>query len=183
MPKICEPCEFYSADNAVSVCPKCGGPVKMTMLPPRGVTPTPLKTTGNKVNRSGGNLKLIFQIIGIVIPVIVSAGFLMLRVSQRHAQNPQVEQISLGMPISEAAKIIDTGKGMNHPDQVRFRDRFMPGDRSTGRYTLDDGKLEIVLHWKSGFVTALEQKASSGGGMRRETTKIFHDGEDDGDDE
>jgi len=150
----------------------------MTMLPPRGVTPTPLKTTGNKVNRSGGNLKLIFQIIGIVIPVLVSGAFLLLRASQRHAKNPQVEQVSLGMHISEAAKIIDTGNGMNHPEQVRFRDRFLPGDKSTGTYTLDDGRLEIVLHWKRGFVTAVEHKASSGGGMRRATTTITDDGED-----
>ncbi len=42
MPRLCEPCRFHSADDALTACPECGGPVKFTLLPPTNFAPPPV---------------------------------------------------------------------------------------------------------------------------------------------
>ncbi len=184
MPKVCDPCGFYSADNATSVCPKCGGPVKMTMLPPLGERAAPLKhlTPAKGLPPTRSTFSVVMQIMGVTIPILVGGAFLFYRVNKRLPVQPKFDQITQGMHISQAAKLADTGKGTNHPKHVRFRDRFGPNDNSSGEYTHQGGGKDLVLRWENGKVTFVEVKPGERGGFQRSTVRITSGGKNDIDD-
>ena len=187
MPKVCEPCGFYSEDNAPTACPTCGKPVKFTLLPPRGAAPAPLANAAPDPDRPSARrhektgfltgLGIDPKVAGLIVCVLIGGALFAYRQSEKKRQ---LEQVQPGMHISEAAKLIDTGKGMNHPKVVRFRDRFAPDDTSSGSIDYEDGGNHIVVHWEKGIVTSVENKGSGvGGGMRRSRTTITDDGDDD----
>jgi hypothetical protein len=190
MPKVCEPCGFYSADNAPTACPTCGKPTKFTLLPPRGEAPAPLAnaapaadagTSRARRQKEGflDSMGIDPKVVGVVVMVLVGVG---LFAYKQYAKRERLEQVQPGMHISQAAKLIDTGKGMHHPKMVRFRDRFAPDDTSSGSIDYQDGGNHLVVHWENGVVTRVENKGSGGGGgMRRSRTTITDDGKD-GDD-
>jgi hypothetical protein len=161
----------------------------MTLLPPRGAAPAPLAaapdpTTGTaraRRQKEGflDSLGIDPKILGIVALVIVGGAMFAYR---QHQKREQLEQVRPGMHISQAAKLIDTGKGMNHPKMVRFRDRFAPDDTSSGSIDYQDGANHLVVFWENGYVTRVENKGSGdGGGMRRSRTTITDPGDDDDD--
>ena len=192
MPKVCEPCGFYSAENTPTACPTCSGGLRFTLLPPQGQAAAPLANVGFGATTATArarrqkegfldSLGIDPKILGLIALVLVGVvGF----AYRQHQKKERLEQIQPGMHISQAAKLIDTGKGMHHPKMVRFRDRFAPDDTSNGKFTYQDGGNHIVLHWKNGIVTQVENKgADGGGGMRRSATQITDDDDDDDDDE
>jgi len=188
MPKVCEPCGFYSVDNAPTTCPTCGKPVSFTLLPPRGVAPAPLANAAPDPNtgtararrqKEGflGGLGIDPRIAGIVVMVLVGGA---LFAARQYQKKEQLEQIQPGMHISQAAKLIDTGKGMHHPKMVRFRDQFAPDDTSSGSVDYEDGGNHLVVFWENGIVTRVENKGTGGlgGGTRQIKAKITDDGDD-----
>ena len=76
------------------------------------------------------------------------------------------------MHISAAARLLDTRKGMHHPNTVRFRDRFAPNDDSDGEYTLETNGVKTIVRREDGIVTSVEREGDSGGGMRRSRTTV-----------
>src|SRR5262245_12920476 len=192
MPKICEPCGFYSADNAPTNCPTCNGPLKFTLLPRRGQAAAPLADAApdparpsarNRREQTGflEGLGISPKVVGIVAVVLVGiAGFAI----RQYEKKQRLEKVRPGMHISEAAKLIDTGKGWHHPKVVRFRDRFAPDDTSTGTFTYQDGGNELVLHWENGIVTSVENNGRvASGGMRLSSTTVTDDGDDEVDED
>jgi hypothetical protein len=188
MPKICEPCGFYSADNAPTACPTCGGAVKLTFLPPPGAAAAPLPeaapedTAIRKRNlhpREG-----FLASLGISRRVLLAIGSVLFGITsfavRQAIRQERVDKIRPGMHISEAAKLIDSDTSRHrHPTMVRFRDRFAPDDTSSGTYTYDDASGRTVLRWENGIVTSVERRGGgSGGGMRRRTTTVEDDGND-----
>jgi hypothetical protein len=188
MPKVCESCGFYSADNDPTACPTCGKPVRFTLLPPRGEAAAPLAnaapdagtaTARARRQKEGflDGLGIDPRIVGFVVMVLIAVAVFALR---QQAKKERLEQVRPGMHISEAAKLIDTGKGMNHPKMVRFRDRFAPDDTSNGSIDYQDGGNHLIVRWENGIVTSVENKGSGGpgGGTRRMQTTITNDGDD-----
>src|SRR5262245_261785 len=188
MPKVCEPCGFYSADNTPTACPTCGQPVKFTLLPPRGEAAAPLAGAGPdpgsataraRRQKEGflSGLGIDPRVMGFVAMVLVGLAVFAVR---QYQKKEQLEQVRPGMHISEAAKLIDTGKGMNHPRMVRFRDRFAPDDKSSGSIDYEDGGNHLVVYWENGIVTRVENKGTGGvgGGTRRMRTTITSDADD-----
>jgi hypothetical protein len=177
MAKICEPCEFYSADNGVSVCPKCGSPTKLTMLPPRGEQAAPLKHLSQPqgLPPTHSTFSVVMKITAVTIPILISAAFLSYRLTGWQMNRPgkaDPDKITVGMHISQAAKLVD------HPDKNRFRDRFAPDDTSSGEYISQRGGKSVVLRWEAGRVTFIDIKpgAVEFGGVVRTTVKITTDG-------
>jgi len=192
MPKVCESCGFYSADNAPTACPTCGRPVKFTLLPPRGAAAAPLANAAPDANTGTARARrqkegfldsmgIDPRIVGIVVMILIGGALFAFK---QYAKRERLEQIQPGMHISQAVKLIDTGRGTNHPKMVRLRDRFAPDDTSSGSIDYQDGGNHLVVHWENGIVTRVENKGADGGGggMRRTKTTITSPGDDDDDD-
>jgi hypothetical protein len=149
------------------------------MLPPRGQATEPLAGADpapvgrrNRHPKEGflDSLGIDPRVVGVVFSVLIGLGLFAYRQYEKRQRYDRVEP---GMHISEAAKLLDTGRGTHHPKMVRFRDRFAPDDASTGSYTMSENGTELVLHWENGFVTAVDRGGDgSGGGMRRRATVV-----------
>jgi type II secretory pathway pseudopilin PulG len=192
MPKVCEPCGFYSAENAPTACPQCGTGLKFTLLPPQGQAATAVADFGGHANtattRARRQKESFLDSMGID-PKYIALGALILvgvvgfavRQSQKRER---LESVQAGMHISQAAKLLDTGKGTHHPRMVRLRDRFAPDDTSSGSIEHQDGGSHLVIHWENGVVTKVENRGSTGdGGMRRSRTVVTDPGAADADDD
>ncbi len=179
MAKICEPCDYYSADNSTSLCPKCGGPVKMTMLPPRGERAAPVKhlTAPKGLPPTHSTLSTVMKIAGVTIPILIGGAFLAYRLTgwqgshPNHSSQGKLNEIKVGMHISQVAKLV------NHPDSVRFRDRFAADDTSSGEYISQRGGKSVVLRWEKGLVTFIDIKpGGEPSGEIRTSSKITTNG-------
>src|SRR5262245_12778518 len=177
MPKICESCGFYSEDNAPTACPTCGNPVKLTLLAPRGQARVPLAESPRpRLRRDQTGFTDVLgidpKLIGIGVLVLVGIGMFAFR---QYEKRNRLEKVQPGMHISEAAKLMDTGRGMHHPARVRLRDRFSPDDTSSGTITYQDGGIDFLIRWENGIVVSVENKGGDSGGMRRRLTTITED--------
>ncbi len=195
MPKVCESCEFYSAENAPTECPKCHAGLKFTLLPPRGQAAAPLPDAGPTLESATGTARslrpnqkegfLASMGISEIPPKYLWAGFLILvsviGFGVRHYQTSQrVKAVEPGMHISEAAKLIDGDDDEPYYDDrmVRFRDNFSPSDKSSGAFEYEDGPHHMVIHWYNGIVTRVENKGSSGGLRGGGTITIVDENDD-----
>ncbi len=176
MYKTCEPCRTHVADFAATACPICHGPLRTTLLGPPGQTPSPLTGVAGADGQLGtepregwldgfGVDPLVLKVAAVVLLAV--GGF-----AVRHfATAGRMSQLRPGMPIAEAARLIDTGKGWHHPDRVRFRDRFGPDDTSDGTFTMSGGGGgEVSIAWRNGIVTSVDKGSDDStprGGMRR----------------
>lgn len=193
MPKVCESCAFYSADNAPTACPKCGTGLKFTLLPPRGQAAEPLPDAGPGLQtatataRARAKKEGFLEGLGVgeIPPRYLWAGFLLLvslaGVGVRYYQTSQrLEQVQPGMHISQAARLIDTGEGYYNSDMVRFRDAFDQNDRSSGAFEYQEGPHHMVIRWSNGIVTRVEKKKNAGGVPGDEgSITIISEGDDD----
>jgi hypothetical protein len=162
----------------------------MTLLPPRGEAAAPLANVEPSANAGTSRARrekegfldsmgIDPKIVGTIVLVLVGIAMFAFR---QYQKRERLEQIQPGMHISQAAKLIDTGRGTHHPKMVRFRDRFAPDDTSSGSVDHQDGGNHLVIYWENGFVTRVENKGSDGGGgMRRTRTTVTDDGDDDDD--
>jgi hypothetical protein len=197
MPKLCEGCGFYSADNAPSKCPSCDAALKFTFLAPAGKAAAPLAgaptdpygdLTRQQRKARAGVFGVDWRIVKAGVIALVAVAVLgvrfYLRQERREARETAVAsaaQVRPGMHISEAARLLDTGPGMHHSKTVRLRDRFAADDDSDGTLDIDDGRNDLRLTWRNGVVTVVEPRNGSGGGMRRRSTVVTADPDDEGD--
>jgi len=194
MPKVCESCGFYSAENAPTECPKCHTGLKFTLLPPRGHAAAPLPDAGPTLEpatataRARAKKEGFLESMGIseIPPKYLWAGFLILvsviGFGVRYYQtNQRLKAVEPGMHISEAAKLIDGDEDEPYYDgrMIRFRDNFSPTDRSSGAFEYEDGPHHMVIHWYNGVVTRVENKGASSGGLRGGGTITIVDSDDD----
>ncbi|HEX4610829.1 MAG TPA: hypothetical protein VH092_21750 [Urbifossiella sp.] len=197
MPKLCEGCGFYSADNTPAKCPSCDAALKFTFLPPAGkpaapVAGLPTDPYGDLERRQRaartGFFGVDWRIVKAVCVGLVTVGFMGVRFYLRQEARAEREArengptsqsaggVRPGMHISEAARLLDTGSGMHVPGTTRLRDRFSRDDDSDGTITADD----VTVTWQDGYVTSVErQNGSGGGGMRRRTTVVTGGPDDD----
>jgi hypothetical protein len=61
MPRVCEKCGFYAAEDGPKTgCPVCGRPLRFTLLPPPGEEPKPVPGVPTVLtNRYGNNPELV----------------------------------------------------------------------------------------------------------------------------
>src|SRR5262245_4628805 len=84
MPKVCEPCGFYSAENTPAECPKCGNGLRFTLLPPRGQAAAPLANVAPDADTATARARRqkegFFESMGIkeINPRYLWIGFLVL---------------------------------------------------------------------------------------------------------
>jgi hypothetical protein len=193
MPKVCEPCGFYSTENTPTACPTCGSGLRFTLLPPRGQAAEPLPDAGPTLDaptatalarrRKEGFLESLgiteinprYLWIGFLVIVSVSGFF-----ARQYVAGQRLKEVRPGMHISEAARLIDTNddEGYYNSDMIRFRDNFSPNDRSSGTFEYEDGPHHMVIQWHNGILTRVENKGASGGGLRRSGTISIIDGGD-----
>ena len=192
MPKVCEPCGFYSTEDTPKACPTCGAGLRYTLLPPQGQAATRrLPEAGGYSNTATARARrhkegfldsmgIDPKYIGLAALILIGVVGFFVRQSQKRER---LESVQPGMHISQAAKLLDTGKGTHHPRMVRLRDRFSPDDTSSGTIEHQDGGVHLVIHWENGIVTKVENRGSTGGGMRRSRTVVTDPGDADDDDD
>ena len=177
MPKHCEECRFYSVDNTPTTCPNCQTSLRFTFQPPAGQNAAPMENVNTAPSESRPRQKEGFlDSLGIPPRVLAGAFAVLLAIggyAVRHSfSSDQSADVKPGMHISTAARLLDTGKGMHHPNSVRFRDRFAPDDDSDGEYTLEANGAKVVVRWEDGIVTSVDREGGSSGGMRRSRTTV-----------
>jgi hypothetical protein len=189
MPKVCEPCGYYSAENTPTACPTCGSGLRFTLLPPQGQAAAPLPiaeaSATSATARARAKKEGFLESMGIseINPRYLWAGFLIVVAAggffARSYQTSQaLEQVRPGMHISQAARLIDGGDGYYDDRMSRFRDNFAADDRSSGAFEYQDGPHHMIIRWKDGIVTHVEKKANSGGGLSEGSITII-EGDDD----
>ncbi len=197
MPKLCEGCGFYSADNAPDKCPSCAAALKFTFLPPAGRAAAPLANApadpyGDLERKQraarAGLFGVDWRIVQAVCVGLVAVGFMgvrfYLRQEARAARETQqttaAARIRPGMHISEAARLFHAGANMPQW-HGSTRSDFDPDDDSDGTMEVNDGRQDVKITWENGYVTSVEQAGGSGGTRRRSTVATANPGDDDDD--
>ncbi|QDU24353.1 hypothetical protein [Urbifossiella limnaea] len=181
MAKLCEGCGFYTADNAPSACPDCSAALKFTFLPPAGKAAAPiagLPTNAtdelNRRHRAGGGSRinwLLVKGVGAALVTITIAGvrfyFKQEAREEREAQETaSVERVRPGMHISEAARLLEGGSNMPRW-HGSTRSEFDADDDSDGTMELNDGRNDVKVTWRNGYVVSVERAAGGGGTRQR----------------
>jgi hypothetical protein len=188
MPKLCEGCGFYTADNAPSACPDCSAALKFTFLPPAGKAAAPIKGLPtdpvdelNRRHRAAGGSRinwLLVKGIGAALVTVTIAGVrFYLRQEAREEREAQqtasVERVKPGMHIAEAARLLDAGSNM-----PRWRGSidsdFDADDDSDGTMEVNDGRHDLKVTWRNGYVVSVERADGTGssGVTRRRATAV-----------
>lgn len=179
MPKLCEGCGFYSADNAPSECPDCSGTLKFTFLPPAGKAAAPIKglptnaveELDRRKRAAGGsrvNWLLVKGICAALFTVAVAGVRFYLKQEAREEREAQqtasVERVRPGMHISEAARLLEAGSNRSRWHGSTRHD-FDEDDDSDG--TLEVNGLKVT--WRDGYVVSVERGGD--GGTRERATR------------
>ncbi len=190
MPKTCEGCGFYTADNAPAACPDCSAALKFTFLPPAGKPAAPIKGLPtnavdelNRRHRAGGGSGinwLLVKAIGAALVTITIAGVRFYfkqeaRDEQDAQQTASVERIKPGMHISQAARLLEAGSNMPRW-RGSTRSAFDADDDSDGTLEVNDGRNDLRVTWRNGYVVSVE-RADGGGTRRRSTVTVVPDDE------
>ena len=180
MPKLCDGCAFYSPDNDRTKCPICDGPLKITFLPPPGEKAAPIAGLPtdpvaelSRRHRAAGGSRVNWLLVKAVCAVLVTATLAGVRLylrqearEEREAQAVAARDIHPGMHISEAAQALEAGsprwRGSTRHD-------FDPDDDSDGTMEVNDGRQDLRITWRNGYVVEVERAAGSGGTQRRVT--------------
>jgi len=184
MPKLCDGCAFYCPDNDRTKCPVCDGPLKITFLPPPGEKAAPIAGLPtdpvaelSRRHRAAGGSGVNWLLVKAVCAVLVTAGVAGVRLylrqearEEREVQTAAAERIRPGMHISEAARLLEAGSNM--PGwRGATRDDFDPDDDSDGTMEVNDGRQDLTITWRDGYVVSVE-RASESGGTRRRVTQV-----------
>jgi len=178
MPKLCEGCGFYSADNAPAACPDCSAALKFTFLPPAGKAAAPIKGLATSAEDEFGRRKraaggsginwLLVKAIGAAVVTVTIAGVRFYfkqeaREEQEAQQTASVERVKPGMHISKAARLLDAASNMPRWHGSTGGDF---DDDSDGSMEVNDGRNDVKVTWRNGYVVSVE-RADGGGGTRR----------------
>jgi hypothetical protein len=125
MPRLCEPCRFHSADDSLSACPECAGPVKFTLLPPTNEAPppvdlgrhapTPPKPVGASDFFRG---KMLWVTAGVVAALFAAVVAVFLLREEPFGQ--RVAKIKPGMSMTEVLRIMDDSNQAKKTRKVGF---------------------------------------------------------------
>jgi hypothetical protein len=188
MPKLCEGCGFYSADNDPTKCPSCDAALKFTFLPPAGKPAAPIKGLPTdpvqelaRQHRAAGGSRINWMLVKAVCAALVTVTVMGVRFylkmearDEREAQQTAAaEKIRPGMHISQAGRLLEAGSNM---PQWRgsIRHDFDPDDDSDGSMEVNDGRNDLKITWRNGYVTSVE-RAGGSGGTRRRSTRVAAD--------
>ncbi|MGL6073468.1 MAG: hypothetical protein ACRC8S_04820 [Fimbriiglobus sp.] len=176
MPRLCEPCRWHTADDSVTVCSSCGGPVKFTLLAPPGEKPEPIaglpgspemaeKRVGFKDFFRGKTGKILGG--AIVLGLVVVSAMLLFRWQSFEAK---VAKIKPGMKMLDAMRIFgdENGPAMVNSVRVRFRGIPIPFTMQErthapidvygfGSMDYEGGFQHIRIHYADGLVTKVEK--------------------------
>ncbi|MFO0799815.1 MAG: hypothetical protein U0804_20275 [Gemmataceae bacterium] len=179
MAKLCEGCGYYTADNSPSACPDCSATLKFTFLPPAGKAAAPiagLPTNAadelNRRHRAAGGSRinwLLVKGVGAALVTITIAGVRFYlkqeaRDDQESQQTASVERIRPGMHISQAARLLEGGSNMPRW-RGSTRSEFDADDDSDGTMELNDGRHDVKVTWRNGYVVSVER---ADGGVTRQ---------------
>src|SRR6476661_1240247 len=137
MPKLCESCPYCSANDAETMCPACGVPLRSSAPPPApGWSGSGL---GSKLFGSPLGLVGVFVVI---LAVAWAVGDWVTTASGSGKASDTAGRIRAGMHISEVGQILDNGPPPS-PSYPRLRDSF-PADEF-GDGTIDYEADGVVL--------------------------------------
>ncbi len=176
MPKLCEACKFYSADNSPTACPTCSGPLKFTLLPPAGVTPEPVADAPTKPTGKYGNTveepdvferqvpKPLARLIprhywGPVGAACFAMGIVIYIARWQMADDAfasTVDQIKPGAPILQVIE-----KMGDDPEDLGI------GPNDSGELVWEYRTQGVVVKYSNGRVTSVQKTAATGGMRRR----------------
>ncbi len=191
MPRLCEPCRFHSADEALSACPQCGEPVKFTLLPPTNFAPPPVELgeTAPPVRPPQMGLsdffrgKLLWVSAAAIVGLFAVAVGLWLMRGDTFEQ--KVAKLKVGMPITDAMLVmgddnkpakkrpsinITIGGKPGQDDPRRFSDFDEPVDVwGEGFVEYEEGSDAVRIEYANGKVTGVYPKKAEGG-LRKKYT-------------
>ena len=181
MPRICEPCRYHTADDAVKACPKCKKPVKFTLLPilgeeskplaglpvlPEDVRPVPVRVSHLFRGQTG--------IIIAATMVALSLGVIAIGMV-RETFEDRVAKIKPGMAVIEAMRAM--GDNNVHKKKLKIKvlvggtpsdtcgeDFDDPIDITGDGYLVYEHVMDAVhITYQDGIVTKVERKDAVGG--------------------
>ncbi len=99
------------------------------------------------------------------------------REEQDAQQTASVERVKPGMHISAAARLLEAGSNMPRW-RGSTRNDFDDDDDSDGTMEVNDGRHDLKVTWRNGYVVSVERADGTGGTRRRVTqTTAPDDGE------
>jgi hypothetical protein len=184
MPKVCEPCGFYSDDDAPKSCPTCGCVLRYSFLPPVGPAggrasggSSSTATAPARPQQKGFLDSLNVDPRVLVLGGLALVGLIGFTVFQSRTRE-ESKGIQPGMHISQALRLIDTTNGPEQPFLNRLRERTGPDDVSSGWVEHDDGRVRVIIHWEKGIVTKIENKGESKSGGSKQQSAETDAGDD-----
>src|SRR5262249_32087542 len=121
MPKLCESCPYYSADDAETACPKCGAALRSYEARP----PSGWSGSGLGARLFGAPLGLVVVFV-LILAVAWAVGDWMTAAANFGKGSDTAGRIHAGMHISEVGRVLDNGPPPA-PSYPRLRDSF-PAD-------------------------------------------------------
>jgi hypothetical protein len=191
MPRLCEPCRFHSADDAITACPQCAGPVKFTLLPPTNAAPPPVDLGDEAPPPAATPMgltdffrgKLLWVSVAVVAALF--AGAVGLWALRGDTFEQRVAKVKVGMPMLDAMRLmgddnkpkqmrpsfnITIGGKPGQDDPSRFSDFDEPIDVwGEGFVEYEEGTEAVRIEYANGKVTAVVPKKAEGG-MRKKYT-------------
>lgn len=191
MPRMCEPCRFHSADDALTACPECGGPVKFTLLPPANTAPPPIELgeVAPSPRPAAVGVRDLFRgklvwvsVAAVVCLFAVVVGLWLMR---GDSFGQKVAKLQVGMPMTDAMRVmgddnkpvrkrpsvnITIGGKPGRDDATRFSDFDEPVDVwGKGFVDYEDGPDAVRIEYANGKVTGVIPKKAEGG-LRKKST-------------
>ena len=100
MARFCEPCRHHSTDYFLTACPQCGGPVKVTLLPPPNAAPEPMTLHAESEHAPAANLPNIRMTWYLVGGAAARIAFVGLGISKsrlaRNGRSPSATRAARG---------------------------------------------------------------------------------------
>jgi hypothetical protein len=167
MARLCEPCRFHTADDSVSACGECGGPVKFTLLPPPGETAQPMANLPGAPEVEAtrpkplGLLdffqgKLLFATLAVIALCVAGGAFLYL--NKGESFEARVAKCKPGMRMIEAMQLFgDENYVIDDPDEDDGTLRTPIDVMGSGYVVYQEFASAVKISYAVGKVTNVEK--------------------------
>lgn len=179
MARLCEPCRAYTADDAVTACLTCGGPVKFTLLPPVNGDAEPIAGVPTPcAERYGRPLRLdqlpvgILEVVtGLVVVALIAVAGVLLS-AQTESFDEREARLEPGISVAAAMEIMGGTRtpvrrftfSSGDTAMEVFQDIPRPfDDAGEGTLTYQKGGKAVRIQFENGIVTGVERSVAENG--------------------